>query len=71
MRYQIQDIRCTKTKRVSNNSLAKVSTCGADFCLDVPTDDARRDIQTLRNLATHHGLEELLQATTDVLTSFR
>ena len=34
MRYQMQDIRCSKTNRVSSNSLAKVSGCGVGFKQD-------------------------------------
>ena len=70
MRYQIQDTRCKKTNRVSTNTLAKVSACGAELRLDIQTRDAERDVRILQDLAKKHNLEELLQVTTGVLGAF-
>ena len=71
MRYQMQDIRCSKTNRVSSNSLARVSDCGADFKQDFSSREAITEFRTLKELATRHELDDLLQVTKGVLASFR
>jgi DNA polymerase epsilon subunit 1 len=71
MRYQMQDIRCSKTNRVAANTLSRVSACGADFKLDIAPESAASELRTLCDLARQHELEELLGVTTGVLTSFQ
>lgn len=70
MRYQMQDIRCSKTNRVARSTLSRVSDCGADFKLDISSDSAQSELRTLRDLGRHHRLYELQQLTTGILSSF-
>jgi DNA polymerase epsilon subunit 1 len=70
MRYQMQDIRCSKTSRVAVNSLSRVSACGADFKLDISPESAVSELRTLGDLARHHELDELYQVTRGILSSF-
>jgi DNA polymerase epsilon subunit 1 len=70
MRYQLQDIRCSKTNVVATHSLARVSQCSAEFKLDIPQHDARGEIETLQDLAEYHELEELHETTTSILNAF-
>jgi DNA polymerase epsilon subunit 1 len=71
MRYQLQDIRCSKTNRVATSSLARVSECAAGFKLDVSHQKARSEIEILQHLAEDHELEELMEMTTGMLVSFK
>eukprot|EP00980_Cylindrotheca_fusiformis_P026150 scaffold15472_cov117-Cylindrotheca_fusiformis.AAC.14 len=70
LRYQLQDIRCSKTNIVATHSLARVSKCSAEFKLDIPQKEARGEIETLKGLAAIHDLEELNEATQSILDSF-
>lgn len=70
MRYQLQDIRCSKTNIVATHSLARVSKCSAEFKLDIQQKEARAEIETLRDLAEYHELEELQEATKGIMNSF-
>lgn len=71
MRYQMQDIRCSKTNRVATNTLSRVSACGADFKPDITPNSASSELQTLCDLARRNELEELFGVTTGILSSFR
>jgi len=71
LRYQLQDLRCTKTNRVSTRPLARVSQCSADWKLDISPQQGRSDIETLHRLAKYHQLEELEWTTQGMLQSFR
>jgi DNA polymerase epsilon subunit 1 len=70
MRYQMQDMRCSKTNLVATRALSRVSACGADFKLDVSADAAENELRTLTKLARQHELDELYQVTTGILASF-
>jgi DNA polymerase epsilon subunit 1 len=71
MRYQLQDIRCSKTNRVATHALARVSECSAEFKLDIPKKEAQSELQTLHHLAEYHELEELKETTQGILRGFR
>eukprot|EP00536_Pseudo-nitzschia_multiseries_P014500 jgi/Psemu1/298741/fgenesh1_pm.714_\ len=71
LRYQLQDLRCTKTNRVSTRSLARVSQCSADWKLDISSEQGRSGIEILYRLAKYHQLEELEWTTQGMLQSFR
>ena len=71
MRYQMQDVRCSKTNRVATSTLLRVSSCGADFRLDITPESAASELNTLHDLARQHELEELLGVTTGILSSFQ
>ena len=71
LRYQLQDLRCTKTNRVSTRSLAPVSQCSADWKLDISPEQGRSDIEILFRLAKYHQLDELEWTTQGMLQSFR
>ena len=70
MRYQMQDIRCSMTSRVATHTLARVSTSGADFKLDISPESAESELRTLSDLAHHHELDELYEITRGMLSSF-
>ena len=70
MRYQLQDIRCSKTNIVATHSLARVSKCSAEFKLDVSQEKARSELETLQKLAEYHELESLDQITKSMLDAF-
>ena len=70
MRYQLQDIRCSKTNIVATHSLARVSKFPAEFKLDVSQEKARSELETLQKLAEYHELESLDQITKSMLDAF-
>jgi DNA polymerase epsilon subunit 1 len=69
MRYQLQDLRCSKTNRVATHALARVSDCSAELKLDISQKEAHSELQTLQQLAEYHQLEALRETT--VLLGFR
>jgi DNA polymerase epsilon subunit 1 len=71
MRYQLQDLRCSKTNSVATHSLAQVSKVAAVFKLDLPQDVTRSEIEILQDLAEYHELDELRETTHGLLTAFR
>jgi len=71
LRYQLQDLRCTKTNRVSTRSLARVSECSADWLPDVSPEQGRSEIEMLFRLAKYHKLDELEWITHGMLESFQ
>lgn len=71
MRYQMQDIRCSTTNRVTTSCLGRVSAAGVDFKLDIDPKSAASELQTLLDLARRHELEELLEITTGILSSYQ
>jgi DNA polymerase epsilon subunit 1 len=71
LRYQLQDLRCTKTNRVATRSLARVSQCSAEWQPDITPEQGRSEIETLFRLAKYHQLDELEWITQGMLQSFR
>jgi DNA polymerase epsilon subunit 1 len=71
LRYQLQDLRCTKTNRVATHSLARVSECSAELKLDISPEEGRSEIETLHRLAIFHQMEALEMATQGILHSFQ
>eukprot|EP00571_Detonula_confervacea_P015151 CAMPEP_0172308022 /NCGR_PEP_ID=MMETSP1058-20130122/8746_1 /TAXON_ID=83371 /ORGANISM="Detonula confervacea, Strain CCMP 353" /LENGTH=2557 /DNA_ID=CAMNT_0013020353 /DNA_START=95 /DNA_END=7768 /DNA_ORIENTATION=- len=70
MRYQLQDLRCTKTQQVAVRAMARTSDCSAALKLDIPRSEFHGQITILRNLAEYYGLEWLLETTDGVLQGF-
>ena len=70
LRYQLQDLRCTKTNRVATLLLAQVSETSADWKLDMSPEQGRSEIETLFRLAKYHQLDELEWTTQGMLQSF-
>jgi DNA polymerase epsilon subunit 1 len=65
MRYQLQDLRVRKTRRVSTWALR------SDDCeTDIPSDQTMNELKLVRNLAELHQLETLNEITTGLLESF-
>jgi DNA polymerase epsilon subunit 1 len=52
MRYQLQDIRCSKTNRVATHALARVSKCAAEFRLDISQPEAIRNRNVTASCST-------------------
>ena len=71
MRYQLQDLRCTKTNRVATRSLALLSDCSADLKLDISEDEALSELRLLHSLAKLRELETLLETTEGVLANYQ
>lgn len=63
LKYQVQDIRSKKTKRVVTRALPQLADCTTDLVLDIPQKDAESDLNLLRRLADFHNLESLRQLT--------
>ncbi|KAL3942259.1 MAG: hypothetical protein SGBAC_003529 [Bacillariaceae sp.] len=70
MRYQLQDIRCSKTNAVATHGLARVSKSSSPFKLDISQEAMRIEIKTLHSIAEHHLLEELQDTTCHMLSLF-
>lgn len=65
MRYQLQDLRHRKTRRVATWALR------SDDCeTDIPSDQTISELKLVRNLAELHQLETLNEITTGLLHSF-
>jgi len=69
-RYQIQDLRCTKTEKVATRAMTKLSECSAPLKLDIPRRELLSQVYTLRNLAKYYDLEWLLESANSVLRNF-
>ena len=69
-RYQLQDLRCSKTQSVAIRPLARQSNCSAMLKLDLPKNEFLSQITILRNLAEYHELDYLLETTDGLLQSF-
>jgi DNA polymerase epsilon subunit 1 len=67
VRYQLQDLRCKKTKRVATRALAFTD----NLQLDNPPDQAYAELRLLHSLAELHGLETLRVTTTGVMASYQ
>ncbi len=70
VRYQLQDLRCTKTQQVAVRAMARTSDSSAALKLDIPRSNFYGQITILRNLANYYGLEWLLETTDGVIHGF-
>lgn len=70
MRYQLQDLRCTKSQQVAVRAMARTSDSSAALKLDIPRSNFNGQITILRNLASYYGLEWLLETTDGVIHGF-
>jgi DNA polymerase epsilon subunit 1 len=70
VRYQLQDLRCTKTQQVAVRAMARTSECSAALTLDISRRTFYGQIIILRNLANYYNLEWLSETTDGVLSSF-
>ncbi|EED94471.1 DNA polymerase [Thalassiosira pseudonana CCMP1335] len=70
IRYQLQDLRCTKTQQVAVRSMSRTSDCSAALKLDIPRSEFLGQITILRNLADFYGLDWLLETVDGVLTGY-
>lgn len=70
VRFQLQDIRCSKTNAVATHGLSRVSKSSAAFKLDVSQDVMREEIKILQSIAEHHVLEDLQETTHHMLRLF-
>ena len=67
IRYQLQDLRCTKTQQVAVTNMSSTSERAEPFKLDIPRPEFLGQITILRNLANYYGLDWLLETTNCVL----
>ena len=67
IRYQLQDLRCSKTQQVAITNMSSTSERAEPFKLDISRTDFLSQITILRNLADFYGLEWLLETTDSVL----
>jgi DNA polymerase epsilon subunit 1 len=70
LRYQLQDLRCTKTNRVLTHSLAQVSACSSELKLDISPEKGNSTIRLLYQLAEYHELKELHLTAQGILSSY-
>jgi len=63
LRYQMQDLRCTRSGRVSTRILSMQSETSQNLKLDISWDEVSSQLQVLQNLAIHYELEWLLETT--------
>ncbi|KAL3782437.1 hypothetical protein HJC23_006010 [Cyclotella cryptica] len=69
-RYQLQDLRCTKTQQVAVKAMSRTSECSAALKLDIPRSDFLGQITILRNLANFYKLDWLLETAESVLNGY-
>ena len=62
LRYQLQDLRDSKTNRVVTRCLPLLSECNTALKLDIGPEDARLELNLLNSLAAFHNLQDLQQA---------
>jgi hypothetical protein len=67
LRYQIQDLRCTKTNRVGTGAMLMQSECSAELKLDISRSDGLFSVRVLQDLAEYHDLEWLKKTTDGML----
>ena len=66
-RYQLQDLRCSKTERVAIRTLARQSESSAPLKLDISRQEFNSQIVILHSLAKYYSLEWLQETTTGLL----
>jgi DNA polymerase epsilon subunit 1 len=59
IRYQLQDLRCSKTQVLSTRLLSRLSIYAENLKTDISRDETYREIRILRNLAEYYRLEWL------------
>ena len=67
LRYQMQDLRCTRSGRVSTRILSMQSDTSQKLKLDISRDEVLSQLQILHNLAVHYDLEWLQETTGGLL----
>lgn len=70
-RYQLQDVRCAKTNRVTTRALAPQLDCSAGLALEFSPREAQSEVKLLRSLAEFHDLESLQGTTEGILNGFQ
>jgi DNA polymerase epsilon subunit 1 len=70
-RYQLQDLRCVRTSRVSTRALAPFSDCSAGLKLDISREEMQAELTLLKSLAQLHELDSLQATTEGLLAGFR
>ena len=69
-RYQLQDLRDSKSGRVAIKAMAKQSEASAPLKLDISRKEMSAQIRTLHNLSRFYDLPWLRETTEGVLTAF-
>ena len=67
LRYQLQDLRCSKANTVAKRALARQSETSQKLKCDVSEKEIIFEINTLNNLAKYYGLRWLLETTGKLL----
>jgi len=70
IRYQLQDLRCTKTGRAAIRTLAYHSECSEKWKTDTSKDKVSSELQILQNLAKFYNLELLLETVNGLLNTY-
>ena len=71
VRYQVQDLRCSKTQRIPHRSLVSLSDCAAPLKTDISREFMESEIGLLLGLAETHSLEHLKESSEEILSAFR
>lgn len=69
-RYQLQDIRCTRTKRVITRLLSPKADAIAGIALDSSPNEAVSQVELLKTLGDFHSLHSLVATAEGFLSSF-
>ena len=70
IRYQLQDLRCTKTGRAAIRGLAHQSESSEEWKADLSGYDLLSELYILHNLARFYSLEWLLETTKGLLKAY-
>jgi DNA polymerase epsilon subunit 1 len=70
LRYQLQDVRCSKTNRVATRALSKQSQTSSELKLDIGREETVSQLELLRHLAQHHELDWLEDTIDGLLSTF-
>ena len=71
VRYQFQDLRCTKTGKIAIRALSRHSECSERLKLDITSEEIVAEFQILLNLAKFYELDWLLETVNGALISFK
>ena len=67
MKYQLQDLRCSKCKFVCNKLLAPHCSCAGTWVNDMPSDDLENLLYVLRRIAEFQNFTMLGEAIENIL----
>ena len=61
-RYQLQDLRCSKTKEVKQNQMGLYSVLASKLECEVPAEQVTMQLNTMRTIADYHDFPWLRES---------